>query len=197
MEAGNDKIQRNEGCEKAPGKFSMRKSDIGALPPNFAKYIELVADVELEQAIDESVRQLNELDKNQLEKLNGRRYAPGKWTVKDILQHLADSDRVMSYQALMLARKDLAVPQGFAEKLHVENANAESRTIAELIEEIKIARISTKALFQSFDDETLLRKAINWTHDISVLAMGFTIVGHQIHHLKIIEERYLQLLNEN
>lgn len=175
----------------------MRKSDIGVLPPNFAKYIDLVADVELEQAIEESVRQLNELDKNRLDKLNGKRYAPGKWTVKDILQHLADSDRVMSYQALMLARKDVKVPQGFDEKLHVENANAESRTTAELIEEIKIARVSTKALFQSFDDETLLRKAINWTHDISVLAMGFTIVGHQTHHLKIIEERYLPLLNEN
>ena len=172
----------------------MRKSDLGTPPPNFAKYIDLVADVELVQAIDESVRQLDGLDKNQLEKLNGKRYAPGKWTVKDILQHLADSDRIMSYQALMLARKDVKVPQGFDEKLHVENANADNRTVDELIEEIKIARIATKALFQSFDDETLIRKAINWTHDISVLAMGFTIVGHQTHHLKIIEERYLPLL---
>ena len=172
----------------------MRKSDLGTPPPNFAKYIDLVADVELVQAIDESVRQLDGLDKNQLEKLNGKRYAPGKWTGKDILQHLADSDRIMSYQALMLARKDVKVPQGFDEKLHVENANADNRTVDELIEEIKIARIATKALFQSFDDETLIRKAINWTHDISVLAMGFTIVGHQTHHLKIIEERYLPLL---
>jgi len=84
----------------------MNKSAINPLPPNFAKYINLVSDIELEQAFDGSVRQLNELDKNLLNNLADKRYADGKWTVKEILQHLADSDRIMSYQALMLARKD-------------------------------------------------------------------------------------------
>src|SRR6266704_5224375 len=102
----------------------MKKSDINPMPPNFAKYIDLVADVELEKAFDDSGRQLNELDKDVLKTLGDKRYAPGKWTVKDILQHLADSDRIMSYQALMLARKDESVLQGFDEKLHVKNANA-------------------------------------------------------------------------
>ena len=166
------------------------------MPPNFAKYIDLVADVDLERAFDESGWQLNELDKNVFEKLGDRRYAPGKWTVKDI-QHLADSDRIMSYQALMLARKDESVLQGFDEKLHVENANAVRRTVDEMIEEIKVARASTISLFDSFDDEILLHKAVKWKYEISVLAMGFTIIGHQIHHLRIIEERYLPLLGAN
>jgi DinB superfamily len=175
----------------------MKRSDINPMPPNFAKYIDLVADVELEQAFDDSGRQLNELDKNVLEELGDKYYAPGKWTVKDILQHLADSDRIMSYQALMLARKDESVLPGFNEKLHVKNANAVRRTVDEMIEEIGIARASTVSLFSSFDDEILLRKAINWKNEISVLAMGFTIIGHQTHHLKIIEERYLPLLGAN
>jgi len=175
----------------------MKKSDINPMPPNFAKYIDFVADVELEQAFDESGRQLNQLDKDALEKLGDKRYAPGKWTVKDILQHLVDSDRIMSYQALMLARKDETVLQGFDEKLHVQNANAVRRTVDEMIEEIQIARASTISLFNSFDDERLLRKAINWKYEISVLAMGFTIIGHQTHHLRIIEERYLPLLGAN
>jgi DinB superfamily len=174
----------------------MKISDINPLPPNFGKYINLVADVELEQALDESVRQLNEIDKNLFEKLDGKRYAPDKWTVKEILQHLADSDRIMSYQALMLARKDGSVLPGFDEKLHVKNANADSRTVNELIEEIIIARAATKSLFDGFDDETLLRKAINWKYEISVLAMGFTIIGHQIHHLNVIEDRYYPLLEQ-
>ncbi|HEY3026987.1 MAG TPA: DinB family protein [Pyrinomonadaceae bacterium] len=175
----------------------MKKSDINPMPPNFAKYIDLVADLELEQAFDESSLQLNKLDKDVLNKLGDRRYAPGKWTVKDILQHLADSDRIMSYQALMLARKDESVLQGFDEKLHVEQANAGRRTIDDIIGEIKIARESTIALFDSFDDETFLRRAINWKYEISVLAMGFTIIGHQTHHLSIIKERYLPLLSAN
>ncbi|HEY8228770.1 MAG TPA: DinB family protein [Pyrinomonadaceae bacterium] len=175
----------------------MKKSDINPMPPNFAKYIDLVADLELEQAFDESSLQLNKLDKDVLNKLGDRRYAPGKWTVKDILQHLADSDRIMSYQALMLARKDESVLQGFDEKLHVEQASAGRRTIDDIIGEIKIARESTIALFDSFDDETFLRRAINWKYEISVLAMGFTIIGHQTHHLSIIKERYLPLLSAN
>jgi DinB superfamily len=175
----------------------MKRSDINPMPPNFAKYIDLVPDVDLEQAFDKSGRQLNELDKEVLEKLGDKYYAPGKWTVKDILQHLADSDRIMSYQALMLARKDETVLPGFDEKLHVKNANALRRTVDEMIEEMKVARASTVSLFNSFDDEILLRKAINWKNEISVLAMGFTIIGHQTHHLKIIEERYLPLLAAN
>ena len=172
----------------------MKRSDINPMPPNFAKYIELVADVELREAFDASGQQLDELDKDVLEKLGDKCYAPGKWTVKDILQHLVDSDRIMSYQALMLARKDETVLPGFNEKLHVKNANATRRTVDEMIEEIKGARASTISLFDSFDNEVLLRKAIKWKYEISVLAMGFTIIGHQIHHLKIIEERYLPLI---
>ncbi len=173
----------------------MKKSDINPVPPNFAKYIDLVADVELEQAFEESGRQLRQLDRDVLRKLGDKKYAPGKWTVKDILQHLADSDRIMSYQALMLARQDESVLQGFDEKLHVKNANAVRRTVDEMIEEIKVARASTISLFDSFDDEILLHKAIRWKYEISVLAMGFTIIGHQTHHLRIIKERYMPLLS--
>jgi hypothetical protein len=172
----------------------MKRSDINPMPPNFARYIDLVPDVELGQAFDDSDRQLDELDKDLLEELGDNYYAPGKWTVKDILQHLADSDRIMAYQALMLARKDEKVLSGFDQELHVKNANAVRRTADEMIEEIKVARASTVSLFNSFDEEMLLRKAINWKYEISVLAMGFTIIGHQTHHLRIIEERYLPLV---
>src|SRR6266542_102907 len=112
------------------------------------------------------------------------RYEPGKWTVKDILQHLADSSRIMSYQALMLSRNDKSVLQGFDQELHVKNASAAGRTVDEMIEEIKVVRASTVSLFNSFDDEMLRQKAINWKYQISVLAMGFTIIGHQTHHLR-------------
>jgi hypothetical protein len=94
----------------------------------------------------------------------------------------------------MLARKDEKVLSGFDQELHVKNANAVRRTADEMIEEIKVARASTVSLFNSFDEEMLLRKAINWKYEISVLAMGFTIIGHQTHHLRIIEERYLPLV---
>jgi hypothetical protein len=101
----------------------MKRSDINPMPPNFVKYLDLVPDVELEQAFGKSSQQLNELDKDVLEKLGDKYYAPGKWTVKDILQHLADSDRIMSYQALMLARKDESVLPGFNENCMLRIGN--------------------------------------------------------------------------
>lgn len=176
----------------------MRKSDISPMPPYFGRYIKLVEpDVELKQAFDESLRQLDALNRNLLAKLEGKRYAPGKWTVKDHFQHLADVERVLSYRALLFARGDRTVPPGFDVDFFAVNARADKRTSDDLIGELKMIRRSTQAMFESFDDEMLLNIGINWKDEMSVLAMGLTIVGHQIHHVRIIEEKYLPLLNGN
>jgi hypothetical protein len=172
----------------------MKKSDINPMPPYFDHYINLVADVELPQAFAESIQQLNEIDKDLLKSLESRSYAPNKWTVKGILQHIIDWERILSYRALLFARNEGSVPQGIDEKLLAANMNAEERSIDELIDELKVVRAATKSMFGSFNDEVLQNKGTNWKYEISVLAVGFTIIGHQIHHLKTVEERYVPLL---
>lgn len=172
----------------------MKKSDINLIPPYFDHYINLVADVELSQAFADSIQQLDELNKDLLTSLESRSYAPNKWTVKEILQHLIDWERILSYRALLFARNEGSVPQGIDEKLLAANMNAEERSIIELIDELRTIRVSTKSMFGSFNNEVLQNKGTNWKYEISVLAMGFTIIGHQIHHLKTVEERYLPLL---
>jgi hypothetical protein len=172
----------------------MKKSDIDPLPQYFDYYINLVADVELSQAFADSIEQLNELNRNLLARLDGRSYAPNKWTVKGIVQHVIDFERILSYRALLFARNEGSVPKSVDEKLLGANMNAEERSIDELIEELKIVRASTKSMFGSFNDEMLQNKGTNWKYEISVLAMGFSIIGHQIHHLKTIEEKYFPLL---
>jgi len=174
----------------------MKRSDIITMPEYFEKYINLVDDLELSQAFDESVKQLGQLDKNLLSKLDGKRYAPDKWTTKETIQHVIDWERILSFRALLFARKEGSIPQGVDGDLLAANMNADQRTIGDLIDELKITRLSTKALFESFDDETLQNTGTNWKYEISVLAMGFTIIGHQIHHLKIIEEKYHPLIDE-
>jgi hypothetical protein len=172
----------------------MKKSDINPMPQYFDRYINLAADVELAKAFDDSIRQLDELDGNLLTKLDGKIYAPDKWTVKNIIQHIVDFERILAYRSLLFARREGSIPQSVDENLLAANMNAERRAIDELINELKIVRASTKAMFESFDDEMLLYKGTNWKYAISVLAMGFSIVGHQIHHLKIIEEKYHPLV---
>lgn len=172
----------------------MKRSDINPPPQYFDRYINLVADVELSQAFDDSIRQLNELDGNLLTRLDGRKYALDKWTVKGIFQHIIDFERILSYRSLLFARREGSAPQGVDEKLLAANMSAEKRPLDGLIDELRIVRASTKAMFDSFDDEMLRSEGVNWKYEISVLAMGFSIIGHQIHHLKIIEEKYHPLL---
>lgn len=174
-----------------------KKSDIKPMPEYFERYIHLVGDVDLTEAFEQSIRQIEALDKNLLERLEGRTYAPDKWTVKGIFQHIIDFERILSYRALLFARREGSIPQGVDENLLGANMDADRRTIDDLIEELKIVRLATKSLFESFDGEALHYTGISWKYEISVLGMAFLIVGHQIHHFKVIEEKYFPLAGEN
>jgi hypothetical protein len=173
----------------------MRRSDINPTPQYFDRYISLVPDVDLRAAFDESVRQLGSLDESLLTALDGKRYAPGKWTVKETFQHLLDWERILSYRALLYARGEGSPSQSVDEALLAAHMNAERRALESIVGELKTVRASTRAMFESFDDEMLLRKGTNWKSEMSVLAMGFTIVGHQLHHLRLVEDRYYPLLD--
>jgi hypothetical protein len=175
----------------------MKKSQIDRLPQYYDRYIKLVDDVELSQAFDDSIRQLNELDRDQLALLDGKKYVPGSWTVKDVIQHLSDVERIMGYRALLFARRDGTIPQGFDQDQIAANAVADARTIDSLIDELITVRRATKSLYDSFDDRTLRHKGVSWEYEISVLALGFTIIGHQIHHLNIIRDRYYPLVEQS
>jgi hypothetical protein len=174
----------------------MKRSQIDPMPKYYDHYINLVADVELSDAFDRSIRQLNELNRDQLTKLDGQTYAPGKWTVKEILQHVIDFERILSYRSLLFARGVGSNPQDIDQHELARNSLAEARTIDALIEELKALRLATKELYESFDDHTLLNTGISWKYETPVLAMGFMMIGHQIHHLKVIEEKYFPLLRE-
>lgn len=174
----------------------MKRSQIDPMPQYYDYYINLVADVELSQAFDRSIRQLNEMNRDILTGLDDQTYAPDKWTVKEIFQHVIDWERILSYRTLLFARGVDAMPQDIDQNLLARNSLANARRIDSLIEELKGLRLSTKALFESFDDRALLNTGISWKYQTSVVAMGFMIIGHQIHHLKVIEEKYFPLLNE-
>ena len=119
------------------------------------------------------------------------RYAEGKWTIKDILQHLIDAERVFAYRALRFARNDKTELPGFEEDDYVLEANANKRSIQDLLTELLIVRQSTLALFKTFSNEQLLYIGIASNNPMSVRALGFVIIGHQNHHQKVFEERYL------
>lgn len=118
-------------------------------------------------------------------------YAEGKWTIKELILHLIDTERIFCYRALSFARNDTTSLPGFDQDLFIANCNAHQRNYPDLLEEMSTLRKSTIQLFKSFSKEALLRIGKASGNEMSVRAIGFIISGHQQHHLKIIKERYL------
>lgn len=171
----------------------MKRSDINPMPEYWERYIKLVPDVDLPQAFADSITQLDQLDRAALARRADKTYEPGKWTIKDIIQHIADGERVMCYRALMFARRDRTIPPSFEQDDFAANSGANRRSIDDLLDELVSVRRATKALYDSFDDDMLKARGVNWEVEVSVAELGFTIIGHQIHHLNVIAERYSQL----
>ena len=119
-------------------------------------------------------------------------YEVGKWTPKDILQHIIDTERIFAYRALRFARFDTINLPGYEENDYADIANANNRTVDDLLEEYKIVKLATIHLFKSFSEKMLLNIGQANNAFISVRAIGYIISGHEIHHINIIKERYLK-----
>lgn len=164
----------------------------GEYAPYYKNYLSLVDSAwnlteELEVSIHNFIHFVREIPMDKFD----YRYAEGKWTIKDIIQHLIDAERVFSYRALRFARNDNTELPGYDENSFAANTNANNRSIQDLLTEMALVRQGTIALFKSFTDEDLLRKGIASHNVASVRALGFIIIGHQNHHIKIFKERYL------
>jgi uncharacterized damage-inducible protein DinB len=125
------------------------------------------------------------------EEKSGHAYAPGKWTIKELLQHIIDAERVFAYRALCFARKDAASLPGFDENNYADNSYANERDWQSLVDELKAVRKTTEILFDSFNTDMLNHSGIANNNPVTVNAIGFIIVGHLNHHMNIISERYL------
>lgn len=119
------------------------------------------------------------------------RYAEGKWTIKELLQHIIDTERIFNYRALRFARNDKTAIQGFEQDDYNAQVDANARDFEDLLAEFHIVRQSSIALFASFSNEALTRIGTASGSPISVRALGFLMSGHQRHHLRVIQERYL------
>ncbi len=118
-------------------------------------------------------------------------YAPGKWTIKDLLQHLIDSERIFAYRALSFSRGDVQKINGYDHDEYVVSAFANKRSFSSLLQEFKNTHQSTKDLFNSFSNEMLQMKGNANGSEIKVIDIIFITMGHQKHHMKVIKERYL------
>jgi hypothetical protein len=144
----------------------------------------------IDNLIDSQKEFENVLKNIPLEKQNFA-YAEGKWTLKEVIQHVIDTERVFNYRAMCFARNDKTSLPGFDHDLFVENANMDARDYTDLLYEMEVLRKSTILLFKSFSEEALLRIGMGSGNKMSVRALGYLFSGHQIHHLNVVKEFYL------
>jgi hypothetical protein len=117
-------------------------------------------------------------------------YAPGKWTVKEVIGHMGDTERVMSYRALRFARNDSTTLAGFDENTYVPAGRFGRRTIGDLVDELEAVRVATVHLLSHLDEEALARRGFANDAEMSVRALAYIIAGHERHHLNVLRERY-------
>ncbi|MBO0938561.1 DinB family protein [Fibrella sp. HMF5335] len=168
----------------------MNKSDIAVMPAYFDRYVNLAPAIDIIDALSQQASLESVLPAALMTDLGDYVYAPGKWTAKDIVQHLIDTERIMAYRALRFARADSTPLPGFEEDDFARSARASRRTITDLYAEFEAVRQATLAMYRSFDDEMLQGTSICAGRDLSVLALGFVLVGHPIHHANVVRERY-------
>ena len=136
----------------------------------------------------EVVALLSSLDE---ESIRGLRYAPDKWTVKEIVGHLIDDERIFAYRALCVARGDTRPLPGFDENEYVAATDFESQPLANLIAAYRVTRAATIALFEPLTDEEWMRRGNVNGYEASVRGLAFHVAGHELHHLRTLRERYL------
>lgn len=167
--------------------------NLETIPAFYKGYVKLVSHPDVLQALRISGYRTMELIHSIPEAKSDFRYTEGKWSVREVLCHMMDAERIFGYRALRFARNDRTELPGFDEKEYALQLNATGRSLTQIGDEMQHLRTSTVDLFESFTEEMLKRKGSANKSELSVLALGIIIAGHETHHCKILRERYLNV----
>ncbi|MBO9596605.1 MAG: DinB family protein [Cohnella sp.] len=156
----------------------------------FQKYVDLVPEGDIRQVLEQSLKTTTELFGSFSEDQGNYRYAPGKWSLKEVLGHVTDNERVMSYRTLRIARGDKTPLAGYDENAFISNSSFNELPLAAIVEDYVAVRRATLTLITGISDEAWTRIGIVNGKESSARAWVYILAGHELHHLNIIKERY-------
>jgi hypothetical protein len=168
----------------------MKRPEAAEYAPFYASYVSKVPGPDALSVLESQRMQMSQLFAGRSEREGNFRYAPDKWSVKEVLGHITDTERIFSYRALRIARGDQTPLPGFEQDDFVKNGAFGRRTLANLAEEFGAVRSASVALFRSFGEEVWDRRGVASQKEVTVRGLAFITAGHQIHHRIILEERY-------
>ena len=165
--------------------------NLDSVPSHFKNYIKQVDETDVLQALRLSGARSQVLIHSIPADKADYRYGDDKWTIRELLCHVLDAERIFAYRALRFARNDKSQLHGFEENDYVPESNATGRSLEKIATEFQHLRTSTIDMYESFTEDMLRRRGIASNSEMSVLALGFVIAGHEAHHRRILAERYL------
>ena len=169
----------------------MKRPEAGEFAEYYGKYIEKVPGADVTRILESERLHMSRLLAGRGERDGNFRYAPGKWTIKELLGHVTDAERIFTYRALRIGRGDETPLASFEQDDYVKNGGFAARKLADLVEEFVAVRGASISLFGSFDDAAWGRRGTASQKPVTVRALGFITAGHQIHHRMVLEESYL------
>lgn len=164
----------------------------GEYPPYYQTYLDLVPQGDVLRVLEEQLASALALLRGIGEGQAGDRYAPGKWSIKEVVGHLIDSERVFAYRALRFGRNDPTPLPGFEGDDYVREGGFDGRSLADLAAELSAVREASLALFRGLPEQALLRRGTASGRELAVRCFPWIIAGHERHHLEVIRERYLK-----
>lgn len=170
---------------------NIRKPDATEYLAEFGKYVSLVPDGDILTILSQQIQETTSLLNSIPESRGGFRYASDKWSIKDVVGHLIDSERIFTYRALRFARNDKTPLPGYEQDDYVSNASFDSCTLADLASEFNSARQSTAYLFKHLEPDAWMRKGLANDGEATVRALAYIIAGHELHHRGVLNSRYL------
>ncbi|MGH9942237.1 MAG: DinB family protein [Pyrinomonadaceae bacterium] len=163
----------------------------GEYAPYYERYVSLVPETDLLPTLERQLAETLAVLRGVTEEQASSRYAPGKWSVKELLGHMSDTERIFAYRALRFARGDRTPLPGFEQDDYVRGGHFDSGAWAELVNEFEAVRRATLCLLRPLDEAAWSRRGVASEHEISVRALGYIIAGHERHHREILRARYL------
>ncbi|MEO7657975.1 MAG: DinB family protein [Pyrinomonadaceae bacterium] len=169
----------------------MNRPDTHEFDPYYNTYISLIEGDDVIHILETQPAELRALYSRMPEEKGTFAYAEGKWTIKEVLSHIIDCERIFAYRILRISRGDETPIEGFEQEGYIENSNANNRCFAELIDEFDLQRRSNLLMLRNISDEGARRMGTASDKPISVSALAHIAAGHVTHHLRILRERYL------
>jgi hypothetical protein len=169
---------------------SIGRPEPGEYAPYYDRYISLIQGTDILGTLESQRRQTMLLLSGREESDGDYCYAPDKWSAKEVLGHVCDTERIFAYRALRISRADRTPIEGFEQDDYVSNGPFATRPLCELIDDYLAVRRATLTLFRNLDDQAWIRRGIANKNDVSVRALAYIIAGHEAHHRRILEQKY-------